>query len=536
MNLLKSKILFSFGTFTQSPTNNIYNAVEFAWPVRGWECCANKIESGSLDALASTVLELLNLEYLTPKVIADDLGISEELLNHIIKQEFVPKGYCEPDKKTFKVTDAGKNYLTGVESNYVQEQKVFGYMFQSLIDGEFFPFFYEGALPSPWRNKDDLFYLDSKSRAASSEQNDTTELQNKINRAYHKYGYIYQKTKEATENSSYDESFFVDADDDIAEQDFDFEEAASNDSDEKKTVELKNLRNARIKLLNTPPKEIYIKFKLCCLKDELDFFQINSPFEENATKWYSEVFARMRNNPDVLFGKTENEMQKLNSYCDSVSNQMFIDIPELKEMKPEEYLKRTYPEIFRSTLSEELKQKYFKLIRQEILQKNYGNNEDDILINMYRILEFMLKKYIQCTDHNSVVNDYFNIVNEPSEIEAIKIQFKIPNGCEAFDSEIKKFNYDFRKTSLMKGFRNQKLGNSLRDKYYYLTFDAYNRNSSGFKSALLKDGNIIQKLDLINQARNKFGGHDGRIDREAFEKAKEYFKDLSSILIGCFDK
>ena len=77
MSLSKSNTVFSFGPFKHSLSANAYNVIEFAWPVKAFECYANKIESGSLDALALTVLELLNLQYLRLDQIADDLGISK---------------------------------------------------------------------------------------------------------------------------------------------------------------------------------------------------------------------------------------------------------------------------------------------------------------------------------------------------------------------------------------------------------------------------------------------------------------------------
>ena len=170
MNLLNSKTVFSFGPFKHSLSPNAYNVIEFAWPVKAFECYANKIESGSLDALALTVLELLNLQYLRLDQIADDLGISKELLEHIIDRELLSKGYCEQSKKEFKVTEKGAEYLRDITTNEISKEKVFGYMFQSLVDGEFFPFFYEGTLPDPWHNKDSLYYVDVKSKLAEQKE------------------------------------------------------------------------------------------------------------------------------------------------------------------------------------------------------------------------------------------------------------------------------------------------------------------------------------------------------------------------------
>ena len=435
MNLSNSKTVFSFGPFKHSLSPNAYNVIEFAWPVKAFECYANKIESGSLDALALTVLELLNLQYLRLDQIADDLGISKELLEHIIDRELLSKGYCEQNKKEFKVTEKGAEYLRDVTTNEISKEKVFGYMFQSLVDGEFFPFFYEGTLPDPWHNKDGLYYVDVKSKQ-NEHKEDSTTLLNKINRAYHKYGYIYHKSKEVSENSLFDENMFVDAEDDIQDQDFDYEadlESSSLSEEEKK--ELTNLKNARIKLLKTTPKELYIKFRLYALKDDPDLFQINSPFEENETKWYSESFARMRRDSNVTFGLSESDMMELEAYCYTVTSQMYNELPELKELNPEEYLERTYPELNSCSIKAILKKSYLRLVRQEIFAQKGADNESDVIMNVYRSLELLLNNYIKKINKQKIVDAYFNSIGFESDIDDISAYFGITDKLSAINTE-----------------------------------------------------------------------------------------------------
>ena len=64
---------------------DIYTTYDIAWPVEAIECYANKVAEGMLDALAETVLELLNVKEMTPGRIASLLDISEEIVNKIIK-------------------------------------------------------------------------------------------------------------------------------------------------------------------------------------------------------------------------------------------------------------------------------------------------------------------------------------------------------------------------------------------------------------------------------------------------------------------
>lgn len=544
MNLSNSKTVFSFGPFKHSLSPNAYNVIEFAWPVKAFECYANKIESGSLDALALTVLELLNLQYLRLDQIADDLGISKELLEHIIDRELLSKGYCEQNKKEFKVTEKGAEYLRDVTTNEISKEKVFGYMFQSLVDGEFFPFFYEGTLPDPWHNKDGLYYVDVKSKQ-NEHKEDSTTLLNKINRAYHKYGYIYHKSKEVSENSLFDENMFVDAEDDIQDQDFDYEadlESSSLSEEEKK--ELTNLKNARIKLLKTTPKELYIKFRLYALKDDPNLFQINSPFEENETKWYSESFARMRRDSNVTFGLYESEMMELDTYCNTVTNQMYTELPELKELNPEEYLERTYPELNSCSIKAILKKSYLRLVRQEIFAQKGADNESDVIMNVYRSLELLLNNYIKKINKQKIVDAYFNSIGFESDIDDISAYFGITDKLSAINTEKRTLSdsgNNFYKRSLMKNFIGNRNGSSLREKYYFLMYAAYLDKNLNFAKALKEDKSIVAKIDYINYKRNDFAGHnDGydvaEIDSKLLKNIVTTFNELSSVLVSNFDK
>lgn len=544
MNLLNSKTVFSFGPFKHSLSPNAYNVIEFAWPVKAFECYANKIESGSLDALALTVLELLNLQYLRLDQIADDLGISKELLEHIIDRELLSKGYCEQSKKEFKVTEKGAEYLRDITTNEISKEKVFGYMFQSLVDGEFFPFFYEGTLPDPWHNKDGLYYVDVKSKLAEQKE-ETTSLLNKINRAYHKYGYIYHKSKEVSENALFDENMFVDAEDDIQDQDFDYEADLENSSlsnEEKK--ELTNLKNARIKLLKTSPKELYIKFRLYALKDDPGLFQINSPFEENETKWYSESFARMRKDSNVTFGLSESAMMELNAYCDTVTDQMYSELPELKELNPEEYLERTYPELNSCSIKAILKKSYLRLVCQEIFAQKGANNESDVIMNVYRSLELLLNNYIKKINKQKVIYSYLNSIVFESDIDDIPAYFGITDRLSAINTEKRTLSdsgNNFFKRSIMRNFNGDRNGKSLREKYYFLLYAAYLDRNLNFAKALKEDKSIVAKIDYINYKRNDLGGHnDGydvaEIDSKLLKDIVTTFNELSSVLVSNFDK
>ena len=304
------------------------------------------------------------------------------------------------------------------------------------------------------------------------------------------------------------------------------------------------MKNAQIKLLKTTPKELYIKFRLYTLKDDPKSFQINSPFEENETKWYSETFARMRRDSNVTIGLSESDMMELESYCDTVTSQMYNELPELKELNPEEYLERTYPELNSCSLKTILKKSYLRLIRQEIFAKNGAKNEADVIMNVYRSLELLLNNYIKKINKQKIVECYFKAVGFESDIDDISAYFGITDNLSAINTEKRTLSdsgKNFSRRSLMKNFRGNKKGISLREKYYFLMYAAYLDKNLNFAKALKEDKSIVAKIDYINYKRNDLAGHnDGyevaEIDSKLLKDIVTTFNELSSVLVSNFDK
>ena len=550
MKLLKSDSYYSFGNF-KKVTDNAYNVVEFLWPVKARECYATKIDDNGLDALALTILELLNLEYCSIKNIADDLDISTELVEYVIDHELISFEYCEKKGKDYRVTTLGQDYIKGINTDATRNTQVFGYMFQSMLDGEFLPVFVEGKLPDPRyitpknSDSDELFLLDVKNADKDIFGNSSDDLLNRINRAYHKYGYIYKKAIEQHENSLFDTSMFVDDEDGLEDQDFDF--AASDEIDVKDTIEvkeeLKNLRKARVKLLKTPAKDIYVKFRLYTLKDDPETFIVTSPFEVNETKWYTEALIRMRNDKNVCFGLSESSMIELNEYCNGITKQMFFEIPELKELKPDEYMRNMYPEILNSSMKNTLIKLYRRIINQETHALHGEDNEIDVLMNVSRALEVILNNYINREDHNRIVDAYFNSIAFESDIDAIPEYFGIDKDLLSTIFTEKKGlaeNPNFKKVSIMRNFWNRKAGISLREKYYFMMYAAYLNGNSNFAKAIHEDKNVIIYLDEINKIRNPIGAHNEGtfakdLSRKDMDEVLTKFKLISKILVSNFD-
>ena len=555
MNLLYSKTIFSFRKFTKLDDNAFFSA-EFAWPVKAWECYANKIEPSSLDALSLAVLELLKLRTLSVNHIAKDLGISSELVQIIIQKTLETRGYYDSEQKM--VTQKGADYLVGIHDDMVSSEKVFGYVFQSMIDGEIFPFFYEGTLPEPYYISDvmidELKFLDTKrQKAGKPEYDDVTELQRKINKAYHKYGAVYRKTEIEQPEKKIADGFFVDDDEELLDLSFDETPQARgvdsvsdflSDSEESMRKQNNDLRNARIKLLKTDGRDLFIKSRVFVLKDSPERFIVDSPFNGNETKWYSETFFRMMQNNAVLFDTMNADTSKktsLKDFCADITNQMFVKLPELKELKPEEYIARNYPEIMKCSLKDKLIRMYMRIVRQEILTNKGYDNTEDVVMNMYRTLEFILNNYISKVENqNKIVEDYFTFVSFADDLNSILNFFEITDECSAIITEKQKLkSYNFKQNSIMTNFYNGKRGKSLREKYYFLLVTAYLKNIN-FRKALKSNNSLLKMLDFINTIRNRYGGHsDGTdistVDKKTIETFKANFNTVSKILVTNFD-
>ena len=527
MYLFYSKSIFSFRKYGKLD-DNVFDSFEFAWPVEAWECYANKIEPSSLDALSFTILDLLNRK-LSPNKIAEYLGISGDLIK-IVQDTLAGKNYYDIKQKA--VSEEGLNYLSNAEGKVVSSEKVFGYMFQSMIDGEFFPFFHEGTLPDPYYDSSDNGqFLDFKGRQASYKDN---MLQEKISRAYHKHCAIYDY--EQNRQDSCIPGYYAE-DDELLDLPYDAPE--NTEEYEKSAFSFSNddtdLQNARIRLLKTPSKTLFIKCRAYILKDEPERFFVEPPFDNNETRWYSDAFSRMGKNDQVLFGRLEDREKKtLKEYCSQITKQMFIELPELKNLNPQEYISRTYPEINKCSLKNELVEHYKKIIRQEALAQN-----EYIVLESARTIEFILNKYIARTGKTYAAQKYFKCISNSSDIESVSKYLGISD-CSAVRTEIRNWNNNtdsFKHFSILRNFNEEHNGRSILEKYYYLMVYAYQNSGSKIAGLFKENKDLVEHLDHINSMRNtKSAAHDHeggeKID---IEKFKEHFKKASRILVTNFD-
>lgn len=501
--------------------SGVYQIYELAWPVEVVECYANMVSEGILDILAETVLQLLNIQEMSVKKICDLLNVSEEVINTIIG-DLVRKRLYDADGK--KLTDSGISYLEKKEMGDFQEDKVFGNMFVSRIDGEVFPYFKEGKLP--WaRNFPEIIYLSYDEEQPSILNSNELGFVDRINKAFHKYGRITKISKENTHGSGSKTNI-----------EFIKEELIDVSYDEVETLaeieEQKDLKNARVKLLNTPPKECYIRFRVLVEKGAPERFVVDSPFPNNMTSWYSECFHRMVENNELIY--TGDDEIGLDYFCENITKQFYIDFPEMQSNSFEQYVKINFPKMLTCSIASPCKEKYKEVFNYRLLYNKNEISADIVITESAKAIEMILNNYIVNTDRNRTTRQYRNNIQTDQEIIDMLDDFGLSTNCSAYIKETRS------SSSIMENynFRGSKMGKSIVEKYYYLIVHAkFNADSKFRKLLLSSDGpSAITLLDDISLARNKYGAHnDGteadHMSNEDYNVFDERFKKITNILI-----
>ena len=314
MSKLNDIKILSFRRFERADADTEIT-YDIAWPVEVIECYANKATDGELDALAETVLELLTVPEMSFRKIASLLMVSEEVVKMILSSFEAKEYYSEK-----KVTDKGKAYLQDKEVGEFTTEKVFGNMFISLMDGEVMPYFYPGKLPWAVRGED-IYTLSYDNEIEGIEGKKDLDLIDKVNRAYHRFGKINKMSQDERRDSSKREIEFYE--ESLVERDF------SEPENLAEAEEIKNLGKARVKILDTERRRVYIKTRFTVKKADPEKFIVESPFPVNFTSWYSESFRRMRENNELIYDPEFEELG-LDYFCENITAKFYADYPEMQ--------------------------------------------------------------------------------------------------------------------------------------------------------------------------------------------------------------
>ena len=530
-----SKRILSFRNFEKLDAD-AYITYDLAWPVEIVECYANKIADDILDGLAEAVLGLLNVPETTAKKAAHLLRVSDEVIANIVKQ-LQARRFVDVSKDRITLTEAGKKYLADKETGEFQEEKVFGNMFVSRINGEVFPYFHEGKLPWP-REFDEICYLSYDADEPSSLKDKHTDVLDRINRSFHRYGRITKSSRE--HEKGYMDTYEIDfIEEELREQSFDDEPETMADKEA-----VKALKNARIKLLRTPPAEAYVRARLVVSKADPKKFQIESPFPMNITSWYSDCFHRMREANELIYDEQDEETG-LDYFCENITTQFYVKYPEMQGTDFEQFVKIRYPKMLSCSISEACLEKYREIFQYNLLCEKKEVSRNIVVTESTKALEMILNNYIKRVNKNAVIEQYQKVVLYNSDIRDLLDQFGI-SGCSAERSERNNADtYEYsgllnRRKSIISHFKRFN-GHSVTDKYYFLIVDGAFRQESNFRKLLINEGtDIIRMLDYIGKMRNSYGAHnDGEnvsiITTEEFSTFQEYFTISTRLLIDYVD-
>ncbi len=530
MSKLNDTKILSFRRFERADADTEIT-YDIAWPVEVIECYANKATDGELDALAETVLELLTVPEMSYRKIASLLMVSEEVVKMILSSLETKEYYSEK-----KVTDKGNAYLQDKEVGEFTTEKVFGNMFISLMDGEVMPYFYPGKLPWAVRGEDTYtLSYDNEIEGIEGKGKKDLDLIDKVNRAYHRFGKINKMSQDQRRDSSKREIEFYE--ESLVERDF------SEPENLAEAEEIKNLGKARVKILDTERRRVYIKTRFTVKKADPEKFIVESPFPVNFTSWYSESFRRMRENNELIYD-TEFEELGLDYFCENITTKFYADYPEMQSTNFEQYIKVNFPNMRNSSAAEALLEKYREVFNLNILcEEKHQVKRHTVITESAKAIELILNNYVANTDKANIVKQYETVIRRQEDIDSMLDDFGIEE-CVAKFKEMKAIGFKtgviVQNLSIFNSFRKY-AGKTVLEKYYYLIAEAYFNEHSKFRKLLLTEGtDIIQMLDYINEKRNKYGAHnDGtkpvEIPQDEYIIYQDYFKKVTVMLVNYMD-
>ena len=530
MSKLNDMKILSFRRFERADAETEVT-YDIAWPVEVIECYANKATDGELDALAETVLELLTVPEMSYRKIASLLMVSEEVVKKILSS-LEGKGYYLEKK----VTEKGRTYLQNKEVGEFTTEKVFGNMFISLMDGEVLPYFYPGRLP--WAVRSNKIYTlsyDGEDDGIERKNKKDLDLIDKVNRAYHRFGKINKMSQDQRRDSSKREIEFYE--ESLVERDFNEPENMAE------AEEMKSIGKARVKILDTERRRIYIKTRFTVKRADPEKFIVESPFPINFTSWYSESFRRMRENNELIYNPEMEELG-LDYFCENITTKFYADYPEMQSTNFDQYIKVNFPNMRNSSAAEALLEKYREVFNLNILcEDKHQVKRHTVITESAKAIELILNNYIANTDKANIVKEYETAIRRQEDIDSMLDNFGIED-CIAKHKEMKAIGFKtgviVQNRSIFNSFRKY-CGKTVLEKYYYLIAEAYFNEKSKFRRMLLtEDIDIIQMLDFINDKRNKYGAHnDGtkplEIPQDDYRKYQDYFKKITVLLINYMD-
>lgn len=503
-----------------------YKVIEVAFPVEVCECGAYKIADKNIDSLAEAILDLINIEIVSDIEIAKTMDISVELVKRIKRFILLPNMYISNDLKT--ITDAGKKYLQEGESTEYQSEYVFGNMFISIPDGEVMPYFLEGRLPGNQYLPKEIYKIQPKNDNERLIE-DPLSWSPKFTKAYK----LFQKISRYSEDEGNNEFEF--AGDELNEvsyldvNDEDDEETFADVEAEREAIKSYKL----VRILNTGRRQTYIKMEIIVNRENPEKFTMVSPFGKNITNWFTKRLGWLSEN-DIKVEDQNGKVLPLAEKLHDLTDEFYIQFPELQAGNFDYWVKINYTNLKKIKCGDNLLNSFRDLFNLTNLYDNGRQISEDAIINKTStLIETIFNNYIAIIDDRRPIIDKFYLLNNDfTKIKGIFKNYGIES-CVALKD--KKLN---QLIGRLRSFRYYRVGDSIVDRYFFLTLEAYFCGNNPFKMILQRNGKeFIEKIDSLFIVRSEYGAHSDEIKEKMitkieFEKFKSAATEIIKLLIN----
>ena len=264
-----------------------------AYPVLAYECEVFEPRDDGLDAYEEAVLKLVSIG-MSANGAAKCLNLSESLSQHLLFQ-LDSKGYVKkPPFKQWELTEDGKSYLEGKETETNVSTGQFGYMFVDAIKKDTLQYFYKGDIAMIRLADADTvnckLTLEDDERATFKSKRPRSWV---FRQAYERYSDNSELLQQLERGEiSQEEALDLYAEYEAFDEISDYE---NDEGVEREQVELsKDNIICSVRLLNRPPQRLYLEMRIIIspevpfgykVESPLDFNGLDDYFFEQQIKW-----------------------------------------------------------------------------------------------------------------------------------------------------------------------------------------------------------------------------------------------------------
>lgn len=495
-----------------------YKAISIAWPAEAIECAVYERADKVIDCLAEAVLRFIALGIAYDDDIARELNVHADLIkcvkNGLTQAKFIENGELTEPGEEFIKNDGSKQLFI--------ENECFGYMFICMFNGEIMPYFAKGNLPELRDFHEGIAAL-NVSGSDKEESSRPSQIINKKEMLFSDAYKRYCKISSLSENDGIEDEIMYGREDFL----FDMVEEESLENGETETTlhdaeRMKVINKSAVSLLQNKGHRLYLETTLLINRRNPSDICLLSPFPENTTNWYNkklDFFSETQNGIRI----TENNREiSFSDFIRELRQTTAAEIPFelLVAETPCKSITEYYPAL---ETAEQLNGKIKGALeeyhacaaafRDKTLSGIPAVNTGAVLI------ETLLNSFIGKIENRSII---INSIQTPEHATEAFTKYGI---ADCWAERIAK-DLLLKMTDKRKGWHvSRRVGNSITDRYFFLTLESLVTGKNPFGKILMHDGGkFINALDFIAASRNKYGSHND----------EDYYRDIDESIINEF--